>query len=190
MKLTSENMIPTVCRTDNNCGLDGHRLNFPLCAAPPLNAYEPDPEDIKEFYDLWGFGLWRVVLLDGKPGRMELNSRFMKMIGLEAEAYRPSGLDDFISNFVHPDDWAEVAAPFSSCFKGQDLKLAFEHRLLNQSNGQWRWVKSIIRSKKHEHLSSGLIILGATLDVHLLYQLFSELNERQGKTRFHLIKPK
>lgn len=181
MKLTNENMTPAACQANDNYGLDSHLLNLPPHAAPSLNAYEPDYEDIKEFYDLLSFGLWRMVLVDYKPKRLEFSAKFLQMIGLEGEAYRPSGMDDFISKFVHPDDWAGVSAPFIRCFESQDLKLTFEHRLLNQSNGQWRWVKSIIRSKKHDSLSSEAVILGATMDVHLLYQLVSELNQRQDK---------
>lgn len=158
----------------------GSGLRESMTVGGSVCGYEPSGEDIAEFYNLLGFGLWRLRWGRNRAKKFEFNNKLMEMIGICSVERVPESLDDFISNYIHPDDWAEVTHPLSECLNNNQLKTAFEHRLLNKTNGQWRWVKTVIRSRPKNPADLERIVLGATLDIHLLYQA---LNPNTIKTR-------
>ena len=135
----------------------------------------PSWDDLREAQELCGLSFWRLTVIGGEL-KLELSDSFLELIGGRAEEV-PGRLEDFIGDFVHADDQAELLAMFAECLHHPEAELGFDHRLRNQQTGRWRWFRAFGRGRRFDQRGQAEEIFGCTLDINEFYTALAELRK-------------
>lgn len=136
----------------------------------------PAWKDVCEIQRNSGLMLWRIRPEASGDQHLEVSDALLNMIG-RTSSECPAAWKEFMTSFVHPEDWGEVETAFRDCAHRPLVPLHFEHRLLHADSGQWRWVRTTAQGKKIDGQDQAGEIFGGTLDVHDFYSALTDLHK-------------
>lgn len=138
--------------------------------------------DVFETESNRGLMLWRITLEPNGNQHLEVSAALLKLVGRSPEEC-PKCWDEFIADFVHPEDWKETSAAFHDCVRRPRVAFHFEHRLFHAASGQWRWARATAQGKKINRQGLATEIFGGTLDVHYFYAALNDLQKAHRDLR-------
>lgn len=124
--------------------------------------------DVFEAQGNSGLMLWRITLDSNGIQHLEVSGALLQLVGRGPDEC-PTCWNDFMANFVHPEDWEETSAVFQNCVQRPRVAFHFEHRLFHAASDQWRWARATAQGKKINSQGQATEIFGGTLDVHYIF---------------------
>ncbi len=127
---------------------------------------EPLPHSyLRRALAMAGLGFWQLRPSAANGGiTVRVNDAFLDMIGCARDEF-PSNFDDYLKQFIHPEEQVMVAAAARAGVADRPPSFETEHRLYNRVTGQWRWVRSVGEAGRPGD-GNPEVIFGCIIDIH------------------------